>query len=325
MTRRVNPALIGGFVLGAVILAVIAVAAFGSGQLFRDTRRFISFFEGSVGGLEVGGQVRFRGVEIGSVRDILLDVPNVRRPGNDLRIAVIYDVDREWIEARGGSARLDDPLDMDRLLTLGIRAELGTESLVTGRKYIALDLDPQRPVAYAPVEGVPYPEIPAVLTGIEGIEEEAFRIISEIGAVRLDSLVIVATNAFKQTGDLAASAPLNAAVNRLPGAVDRLNATMGDFQTLVSRLDSTVVPLSDGMRRMTEQATRTLAQIDSTLTEAVFVIEGARGAVEPESPMFVQFERAMVELGAASRSLRELADYLERNPSALVRGRPGGQ
>jgi paraquat-inducible protein B len=325
MSRRANPALIGGFVLGAVLLAVIAVVAFGSGQLFRDTRRFISFFEGSVGGLEVGAQVRFRGIEIGAVRDILLDVPEARRAATDLRIAVIYDIDREWIEARGASVRLDDPLDIDRLLTLGIHAELGTESLVTGRKYIALDLDPQRSVAHAPVEGVPYPEIPTVLTGIEGIEEEAFRIISEIGAVRLDSLVIVATNAFKQAGDLAASAPLNAAVNRLPSAVERLNATMGDFQLLVSRLDSTVVPLSDGVRRMTEQATVTLAQIDSTLAEAVVVIEGARGAVEPESPMFVQFERAMVELGAASRSLRELADYLERNPSALVRGRPGGQ
>ena len=60
MSRRANPALIGGFVLGAVLLAVIAAVAFGSGQLFRDTRRFISFFEGSVGGLEVGAQVRFR-------------------------------------------------------------------------------------------------------------------------------------------------------------------------------------------------------------------------------------------------------------------------
>ena len=110
-----------------------------------------------------------------------------------------------------------------------------------------------------------------------------------------------------------------------PGAVERLNATMGDFQQLVARLDSTIVPLSEDVRRATEQATMTMAQLDSTLAEAVFVIEGARGVIEPESLMFVQFERAMLELGAASRSLRELADYLERNPSALVRGRPGGQ
>jgi paraquat-inducible protein B len=323
VSQRANPALIGGFVLGGVLLAVIAVVAFGSGQLFRDTQRFISFFEGSVGGLNVGASVRFRGIEVGSVRDILLDIPNVERPGTDLRIAVIYDLDREWVESRGASARVEDPLDIDQLLALGIRAELATESLVTGLKYIALDLDPENPVvASTPVEGTPYPEIPTVRTGMEGIEEEAFRIISEIGAVRLDSLVIVATSAFQQIGDVAASPELAAAVGKLPATVDRLNTTIVDLQALVSRVDSAVSPIGEGVRRTAEQATATLAQLDSTLAEAVIVIEGARGVVEPESPMFVQFERAMIELGAASRSLRDLADYLERNPSALVRGRP---
>jgi paraquat-inducible protein B len=323
MSRRANPALIGGFVLGGVLLAVIAVVAFGSGQLFRDTQRFISFFEGSVGGLNVGAPVKFRGIEVGSVRDILLDIPNVERPGTDLRIAVIYDLDREWVESRGASARVEDPLDINQLLELGIRAELATESLVTGLKYIALDLDPMNPVvASVPVEGTPYPEIPTVRTGMEGIEEEAYRIISEIGAVRLDSLVIVATGAFKEVGDLAASPELAAAMGKLPGTVDRLNATIVDLQSLVSRVDSAVTPLGDDVRRTAERATASLARLDSTLAEAVVVIEGAQGVVEPESPMFVQFERAMVELGAASRALRDLADYLERNPSSLVRGRP---
>src|SRR5688572_20168813 len=93
--KRANPALIGGFVLGAVLLAVIGVVAFGSGQLFRDTERFISFFEGSITGLRVGAPVRFRGIDVGSVREIAIDLPGVERPGSDLRIAVIYDVDRE--------------------------------------------------------------------------------------------------------------------------------------------------------------------------------------------------------------------------------------
>jgi paraquat-inducible protein B len=325
MSQRANPALIGGFVLGGVLLAVIAVVAFGSGQLFRDTQRFISFFDGSVGGLNVGASVRFRGIEVGSVRDILLDIPNVERPGTDLRIAVIYDLDREWVESRGASARVEDPLDINTLLELGIRAELATESLVTGLKYIALDLDPENPVmAGPPVEGTPYPEIPTVRTGMEGIEEEAYRIISEIGSVRLDSLVLVATGAFRQIGDVAASPELAAAMGKLPATVDRLNSTIGDLQLLVSRVDSAVAPIGESVRQTAEQASVTLAQLDSTLAEAVVVIEGARGVVQPESPMFVQFERAMIELGAASRSLRDLADYLERNPSALVRGRPGG-
>ncbi|MGD8281989.1 MAG: MlaD family protein, partial [Gemmatimonadota bacterium] len=146
MSHRANPSLIGAFVLGGALLAVIAVVAFGSGRLFRDTERFISFFDGSVSGLDVGAAVRFRGIQVGSVQDILLDLPEVERERRDLRIAVVYDLDRQLLESRGAMSRLSDPFDMDTLLALGVRAELATESIVTGRKYIALDLDPDRPV-----------------------------------------------------------------------------------------------------------------------------------------------------------------------------------
>jgi paraquat-inducible protein B len=325
VSRRANPALIGSFVLGGVLLAVIAVVAFGSGQLFRDTQRFISFFGGSVTGLDVGAPVRFRGIDVGSVRQVLLDLPNVERETRDLRIAVIYDLDRRMLEARGGTARLQNPFDIDTLMALGVRAEIGTESLVTGRKYIALDLDPANPISLDPVEGVPYPEIPTIDTGFERIEDAVYGIISDLGAVPLDSLVTVATDAFERFGSLADSPELQAAIRRLPRTIDRLDATASDLQALLVRVDSAVVPMSEGVRATTEQARATLGSLEATLADIGVVLEGAGGLIEPASPVFVQFERAMVELGGASRALRDLADYLERNPSALLRGRPGGE
>ena len=54
MSRKANPTLIGAFVLGGVLLAVIAVVVFGSGRMFRPTETFMSFFDGSVAGLNVG-------------------------------------------------------------------------------------------------------------------------------------------------------------------------------------------------------------------------------------------------------------------------------
>ncbi|MDH3207975.1 MAG: MlaD family protein [Gemmatimonadota bacterium] len=324
MSQRANPALVGGFVLGGAVLAVLAVVVFGSGRLFRDTQTFISFFEGSASGLDVGSAVRFRGIDVGSVRDVLLDLPSVGREGRDLRIAVVYDLDRQNLESRGATARLDDPFDIDTLLALGIRAELATESLVTGRKYIALDLDPERPIALDPVPGVPYPEIPTVTTGLERIEEEAYSLIAQLSAMRLDTLVTVATDAFGQIGQLAGSSGLEAALDGLPETVRRLDATIGDLQALLTRMDSTLTPMSEGVRRTSEQATATLQQLDATLTAVNDVVKDMGGVLEPESPVFVQFERAMTDLSGASRALRDLADYLERNPSALIRGRPGG-
>jgi paraquat-inducible protein B len=316
--------LIGGFVLGAALLAVIAIVSFGSGQLFRDTQTFISFFNGSVSGLDIGSAVRFRGIDVGSVRDVLLDLPNAARESRDLRIAVIYDLDRQSLESRGAMARLDDPFDIDTLLALGIRAELATESLVTGRKYIALDLDPARPISLEPVAGAPYPEIPTVTTGLERIEDEAYRLIAQLSAVRLDTLVTVATEAFAQIGDLAGSAEMTAAIGALPGTLRRLDDTVLDLQAFLVRVDSTLTPMSEGVRRTTDQATATLQQLDATLADMGVVLEGMGSTLEPQSPLFVQFERAMTDLSGASRALRDLADYLERNPSALIRGRPGG-
>lgn len=324
MAKKANPALIGGFVLGGVLLAVIAVVAFGSGRMFRDTRTFISFFDGSVSGLGVGSAVRFRGIDVGSVREILLDLPQVEREGSDLRIAVIYDLDRALVESRGAGARVDDPLDINTLLDLGIRAELATESLVTGMKYIALDLDPDNPVSLAPVEGTPYPEIPTANTGLESIEDAVYGIISDLGAVPLDSLATVAIKAFTEIGNLASSPALAAAIEGLPNTIRRLDATVGDLQALFARVDSAVVPMTEGVTRVTDQATVTMMQLETTLADVAVVLDGVSGTLTPEAPMFIEFERAMIDLSSASRALRDLADYLERNPSALVRGRPGG-
>jgi paraquat-inducible protein B len=324
VSKRANPALIGGFVLGGVLLAVIAVVVFGSGRLFRDTETFISFFDGSVAGLEVGAPVRFRGIEIGAVTAVLIDLASAERAFGDARIPVIYEIDRDLVLGRGAAVRMGDPLDIDELLSIGVRAQLATESLVTGRKYIGIDVDPDAPVEYVPVPGVPYPEIPAVNTGLERIEVELQSIIADLGAVELDALVNVAIRALDGMAALTSSPELASAIEHLPVTLARLDAAAGDLQVLAVRMDSSLTPMSAGVQRTAEQATVTLRQLETTLHGVEGVLGDVDGALEPGSPHFVRFDQAMIDLSEASRALRNLADYLERNPGALLRGRPGG-
>ena len=74
MNKKMSPTVIGAFVLGAVALIVIAILVFGSGRLFRQTKDFVLYFDNSVNGLRIGAPVKIKGVEIGSVKDIRLQL-----------------------------------------------------------------------------------------------------------------------------------------------------------------------------------------------------------------------------------------------------------
>ena len=74
MSKQANKTVIGIFVVGAIALVIAAVLILGSGKLFKQTLRAVCYFEGSVGGLNIGAPVVFRGVKVGSVTDVLLSL-----------------------------------------------------------------------------------------------------------------------------------------------------------------------------------------------------------------------------------------------------------
>ena len=128
MGQRINPTLIGAFVLGALALLILAVIAFGSGQLFRKTQEFVLYFGGSVNGLRIGAPVKFMGVEVGSVKDIRLEMQGAN--GVHM-IPVIIEIDPEKLTSRGGTGKvLSDPEELKAAIDNGLRGQLQLESFV---------------------------------------------------------------------------------------------------------------------------------------------------------------------------------------------------
>jgi len=72
MAKQANKTMIGLFVLGAIVLLVAGLVTLGSGRYFKETHRYVTFFDGSVKGLAVGAPVMFRGVSIGKVVDFAM-------------------------------------------------------------------------------------------------------------------------------------------------------------------------------------------------------------------------------------------------------------
>ena len=131
MNKKISPTMIGAFVLGALALIVVAVVALGSGRFFRQTREFVLYFDSSVNGLRVGAPVKFKGVEIGAVKDIRLQLEKGAQVN---KIPVIIEIDLEKLTSRGATSEVarDLPTFHKAIVEMGLRGQLLMESLVTG-------------------------------------------------------------------------------------------------------------------------------------------------------------------------------------------------
>jgi paraquat-inducible protein B len=318
MARRASPKVVGSFVLGAIALAVVAAAVLGTGRLFRATNQFICFFDGSVNGLRIGAAVKFKGVEIGYVRKILLSFnmgPGSTTVTNSIKIPVVIELDEGRMLKRGAAyINLGDPEGMKVAIEHGLRAQLATESLVTGLLYIDLDMHPGTPARFVLRGNSTYPEIPTLPTAFEQAQSTASRLISQLDKVQLDLLVRTATQALAAMRDLAASPDLKAAVISLRQTSTSLNRTADSLRALSDHLDREVDPLTRNVQNTTRDADRALQKAQATLDEI-------NHAFAPEAPLLYEANRTLIDVDDAARSLRQLTDYINRNPGALVRGR----
>jgi hypothetical protein len=144
MSRKANPKVIGGFVLGAAAVLVAAVLLLSDGGFWKDRPEYILYFEGSATGLQVGSPVVFRGVKIGSVQSIGLSVDEATL--NFLVPVVIRTDEFVMKNPNGKSVELGKLAENSELLQRGLRARLKTWSFLTGQLYIDLDFYPDRPL-----------------------------------------------------------------------------------------------------------------------------------------------------------------------------------
>jgi paraquat-inducible protein B len=315
MNQRVNPTLIGAFVLGAVVLAVLAVVLIGSGRFFRRTSPFVLYFSGSVNGLRVGAPVKFRGVEIGSVQDIRLQL----RPDQTVyRIPVIIGIDPEKITSLGGSETIvNSPAEYQSAIDRGLRGQLQTESFVTGLLFVALDYFPGSPATFVqlPPNGkFRYREIPTETSSTEKARMAVTEVLTQLAGSDLAGLIDTARQAISELHQLVGSPDLKAAVRSLDDVTARLGDAAGSVSHLAAGLDSNVSGLTQDLRQtslnataMIDQARKVLQHIDTTLND---------------SPLVYEVIGTLQEVSAAARSVRLLTGYLERNPSVLLFGRP---
>jgi len=318
LASRANPKAVGAFVIGAIGLAVVAIAVLGSGRLFSQTNEYVLFFAGNVNGLRVGAPVKFKGVEVGSVKNVLLNLnmedQPVERDFASIRIPVVIELDQHKIISRGALTDFSKPENLKLAIQYGLRGQLETESFLTGLLYVDLDFHHGTQAKfYLPAQSQ-YQEIPTLPNAYEEAQSAASRIIQQLDKVQFDKLVDTATATLNAYKDLAQSNQIKDAIASIDRSGQSIDRAADGIRTLTVHLDNAIVPLGPQFQASAREATAALKQAQTTL-------ESMNNVLRPDSPLLYQANQTLSNLSDAARAVRQLADYLGRNPDAVLRGR----
>lgn len=271
---------------------------------------YLVYFEDTVRGLSIGAPVEFRGIRIGTVMDIALE----RDLENDkVRIPVLIGLEPERVPLVETDPAYDRPPDgdlfqemMDRLVANGLRARLKTGNLLTGQLIIDFDLLANAEPASIDHSGR-YPVLPTAPGTISSITQSLTAILEKLEQLPLEEIGQSLSRATAGLDGLINDPDLQASVRSMKRVLQQADQLLSLFNDKGAPMMDEITLLSNKARQMVKQAERTFKALERTTSD-----QGVMGS---------ELVRTLRELSAAARSVRAVADYLERYPEALVQGK----
>ncbi|KAA0577060.1 MlaD family protein [Azospirillum sp. Sh1] len=257
-------------------------------------------FPGSVQGLQAGAPVLMRGLTVGHVAAVRLEYDENRQV---LHIPVDIDIEPDLV-ARTYAVIDGKPMDEAAVRKLiatqvakGLRGRLASGNLLTGQKLVSFDYEPGNPPT-AP--GTERSELPTVASSdLESLTRSAGQVMDKVAALPLDALLADLRGTLQSISGVAGSPDLARSLAALAKALGSADALMRDADRQLPQLVKSL------------RGVATAAQ--GTLNSANGLLAGGGGQAD--------LPGVMRQLNDAARSFRVLADYLERHPEALLRGK----
>jgi len=322
MSKQANPAAIGAFVVGAISLVCVAILIFSSFQFMTPKDRFVVFFEGSVNGLKVGAPVKLKGVQIGHVTDIQvqfnMDKSEVRTP-----VYLLVDLSQVNFET-SDSRDISFDLTYESLIRHGLRAQLQSQSLLTGQLYVEVNFYPKTDINL--VGGnVDLREIPTLASETDEIINNFGAIVTRLKSLPLNELVNSLLDTSKSIQRLVDSPGILNNARKLEQILDMLHSVVGRFDKrfdpLVSNIEATLKDTRQLINNVNGQIWPVAKNTQKVLAQAQRSLAALEEATSSDSPAYNDVTNTLNELTEAARSIRVLAEYLKRNPEALLYGK----
>lgn len=332
MSKKSNPAMIGGFVVGAVALLAIGVALFGGAELFAKRFNYVAYFEEQTKGLRVGSNVILNGVRIGYVSEIALLIDETKfETMTRVTLEILPDT---YIPVSDGAPIEEDlreAIPHEALIhDAGLRAQLEIESFVTGQLVVRLDMRPDTMIVLSGMDSE-YPEIPTIRSDIQELLAKMQQWLSNIrDTVDVDVLIQGITDSLNGFAALTTSPDLHETLSGLNSIINDAD-TQALGASLKSLLDEVSVAVTDasellvradtGMDTLESDVVPVLQQLRDTLETAERTLQVAQLQLRGDSEQVYQLQSTLKEVEYAATALKEFFDYLERNPESLIRGK----
>ena len=318
MSEKPHTIAIGAFVIGACLIA-ITIVFFLLGSGFGKKEKVVMIFDGSARGLNVGAPMALRGVKVGQVTDVdlVLDADTL-----EVVVMVEADFEESSIRYRGDP----DAVQTQGLINRGLRAQLNTQSLLTGLLYIELDFHPQGEVNLPPVDS-PYLQLPTIPTNLERLAKKLQEIdISKLTG-QLESISDGINSLVSSDEFQGLPADLTSALDSLRDLSSQLQEQLAStgpkLDTVLDETAATVSHANMQLPKLTTLVEANLKVLEDAITSFEQGMNGIDGLVSPDSATLYQLNNALQEMTRAGRSLQALANTLEQQPESLIQGKRG--
>jgi len=199
--------------------------------VYQNTLKYVMYFNGSVRGLTVGAPVQLRGIPIGKVTDINLELD---KKTAEIHIPVTVELEPERIKEINNDNHISDKDIMAQLINKGLRAQLQTGSLLTGQLLVDLDFHPKSKIVLSDNQSV-YPEFPTTASSLDQFTHSANIIMDKVAKLPLEDLTAEANKTLQslQGTSKAATGMLVSA----QGTLDTADKTMASAHQVLSILE----------------------------------------------------------------------------------------
>ena len=268
----------------------------------EEVQRYVIRPLESLRGLSVGAPVLLLGLPVGEVTEVKLELDQrtqVMRPRVEIA-TYLYQVTQHLGPTsriyRLSLTRKARSELVQRLVTAkGLRAQLRTGNIVSGQLYVAVDYFPDAPKASIDWKQDP-PEFPMVRGGMSELQEKVQSIVARLDKVPMDEI----------------GADVRKTLETLDNTLRSATGTMDSATRTFDRIEGETLPEA---KKALEDLRRAIATADTLLSNTDNTLLG------PDAATQQQLRDALQEVARAAQAVRILADYLERNPGALIRGK----